>query len=142
MTVQDKLKQVAESLGVPVLFEDWTQANVESDRILLPAVVYVLPASGELDFKNGNIRDNQNGMLAFLDKVELNGNGLDNDCVVDRMKSLAMRFIVKLNETGNFEPLGGVMKYQVAYNKLNAVTSGIVFEVVLKEITGICERNL
>ncbi|WP_288207011.1 hypothetical protein [uncultured Parabacteroides sp.] len=142
MTVQDKLKQVAESLGVPFVFEDWTQANVEIDRILLPAVVYVLPASGELDFKNGNIRDNQNGMLAFLDKVELNGNGLDNDCVVDRMKSLAMRFIVKLNETGNFEPLGGVMKYQVAYNKLNAVTSGIVFEVVLKEITGICERNL
>ena len=142
MTVQAKLKQVAESLGVPFVFEDWTQANVEIDRILLPAVVYVLPASGELDFKNGNIRDNQNGMLAFLDKVELNGNGLDNDCVVDRMKSLAMRFIVKLNETGNFEPLGGVMKYQVAYNKLNAVTSGIVFEVVLKEITGICERNL
>ena len=142
MTVQDKLKQVAESLGVPFVFADWTLANVEIDRTPLPAVVYVLPASGELDFKNGNIRDNQNGMLAFLDKVELNGNGQDNDCVVDRMKSLAMRFIVKLNETGYFEPLGGVMKYQVAYNKLNAVTSGIVFEVTLKEITGICERNL
>lgn len=142
MTVQDKLKQVAESLGVSFVFEDWTQANVEIDNKPLPAVVYVLPASGELDFKNGNIRDNQNGMLAFLDKVELNGNGQDNDSVVDRMKSLAMRFIVKLNETGYFEPLGGVMKYQVAYNKLNAVTSGIVFEVTLKEITGICERNL
>ena len=133
MTVQDKLKQIAESLGVPFVFEDWTLANVEIDRTPLPAVVYVLPASGELDFKNGNIRDNQNGMLAFLDKVELNGNGQDNDSVVDRMKSLAMRY---------YEPMGGVMKYQVAYNKLNAVTSGIVFEVTLKEITGICERNL
>lgn len=142
MTVQDKLKQVAESFGVSFVFEDWTQANVEIDGTPLPAVVYVLPASGELNFKNGNIRDNQNGMLAFLDKVELNGNGLDNDCVVDRMKSLAMNFIVKLNQTGYFEPLGGVLKYQVAYNKLNAVTSGIVFEVTLKEITGICERNL
>lgn len=142
MTVQDKLKQVAESLGVSFVFEDWTQANVEIDGRPLPAVVYVLPASGELNFKNGNIRDNQSGMLAFLDKVELNGNGLDNDCVVDRMKSLAMNYIVKLNQTGYFEPLGGVMKYQVAYNKLNAVTSGIIFEVTLKEITGICERNL
>lgn len=142
MTVQDKLQQVAESLGVSFVFEDWTMANVEIDNQPLPAVVYVLPASGELNFKNGNIRDNQNGMLAFLDKVALDSNGQDNDCVVDRMKSLAMTFIVKLNQTGYFEPLGGVMKYQVAYNKLNAVTSGIVFEVTLKEITGICERNL
>ena len=61
MTVQDKLKQIAESLGVPFVFEDWTLTNVEIDRTPLPAVVYVLPASGELDFKNGNIRDNQNG---------------------------------------------------------------------------------
>lgn len=142
MTVQDKLKQVAESLGVSFVFEDWTLANVEIDGTPLPAIVYVLPASGELNFKNGNIRDNQNGMLAFLDKVELNGNGQDNDCVVDRMKSLAVRFISKLNQTGYFESLGGVLKYQVAYNKLNAVTSGIVFEITLKEKTGICERNL
>lgn len=142
MTVQDKLKQIAESLGVSFVFEDWTMANVEIDNQPLPAVVYVLPASGELNFKNGNIRDHQNGMLAFLDKVALDSNGQDNECVVDRMKSLAMTFIVKLNQTGYFEPLGGVMKYQVAYNKLNAVTSGIVFEVTLKEITGICERNL
>lgn len=142
MTVQDKLKQVAESLGVSFIFEDWTLANIEIDNQPLPAVVYVLPASGELDFKNGNIRDNQNGMLAFLDKVELDSNGQENDSVVDRMKSLAMNFIVKLNHAGYFEKLGGVMKYQVVYNKLNAVTSGIVFEVTLKEIAGICERNL
>lgn len=142
MTVQEKLQQVAELLGVSFVFEDWTLANVEIDNKPLPAVVYVLPASGELNFKNGNIRDNQNGMLAFLDKTSLDSNGQDNDCVVDRMKSLAMRYIVKLNETGYFEPLGGVMKYQVAYNKLNAVTSGIVFEVALKEVIGICERNL
>lgn len=51
MTVQDKLKQIAESLGVPFVFEDWTLANVEIDRTPLPAVVYVLPCSGELDFK-------------------------------------------------------------------------------------------
>lgn len=142
MTVQDKLQQVAESLGVSFVFEDWTLANVEIDNKPLPAIVYVLPASGELDFKNGNIRDNQNGMLAFLDKVALDSNGQDNDCIVDRMKSLAMRYIVKLNDTGYFDKLGGIMKYQVVYNKLNANTSGIMFEVTLKEITGMCERNL
>lgn len=142
MMVQDKLKQIAESLGVSFVFDDWTTANIEIDSQPLPVVVYVLPASGELDFKNGNIRDNQNGMLAFLDKVTLDSNGQDNDCVVDRMKSLAMNFIVKLNQTRYFESLGGVIKYKVVYNKLNAVTSGIVFDVTLKEMTGICEHNL
>lgn len=142
MTYREKLKEVADSLGVSFVFQDWTTANVEIDQTSLPAVVYVLPASGSLAFKSGFIRDNQNGMLAFLDKVILDAEGVDNDNVVDRMKRLAMQYIVRLNATGYFETLDGVLPYRTIYSELNANVSGISFEVALKEVVGICEDNV
>lgn len=142
MTYQDKLREVAESLGVSFVFQDWTTANIEIDKTPLPAVTYILPTSGSLNFKSGFIKDSQNGMLAFLDKVVLDGNGVDNDNVVDRMKRLAMQYIVKLNATGYFEMLSGVLAYKTIYSELNSNVSGIAFEVTLKEVKGICEERV
>lgn len=142
MTYQDKLKEVAESLGVSFVFQDWTTANVEIDKTPLPAVIYVLPASGSLNFKSGFIRDNQNGILAFIDKVVLDADGVENDNIVDRMKRLAMEYIVKLNATRYFEALDGVLPYRTIYSELNANVSGISFEVSLKEVKGICEERV
>jgi hypothetical protein len=142
MTYQDKLREVAESLGVSFVFQDWTTANIEIDKTPLPAVTYILPTSGSLNFKLGFIKDSQNGMLAFLDKVVLDGDGVDNDNVVDRMKRLAMQYIVKLNATGYFEMLSGVLAYKTIYSELNSNVSGIAFEVTLKEVKGICEERV
>ena len=41
MTYQDKLREVAESLGVSFVFQDWTTANIEIDTTPMPAVTYI-----------------------------------------------------------------------------------------------------
>lgn len=139
---QDILKNVAESLGVNFAFEDWTTLNQVLDKTPLPAIAYILPASGEFNFTSGFIKDNQNGMLAFLDKAVIDANGNDDDCIVDKMKLLAKKFIVELNKTNHFESIGGKIQYRAIYQQCSSVVTGIAFEVTLKELKGICERNL
>lgn len=142
MTVEEKIKQVAESMKVTYVFENWNVANVWFDKLTLPAIVNVLPASGELNFNNGNIRDCPNALLAFIDKIPVDARGKEKDDTVEKMKSLAMRFFVAMNQSGMFQHVGGRLPYRTIYDKLDVAITGVMFELKIEEVSGVCERDL
>lgn len=142
MTVEEKIKQVAESMKVTYVFDNWSVANIRLDKLPLPAIVNVLPASGELNFNNGNIRDCPNALFAFIDKIYTDARGDEKDDTIERMKSLAMRFFVAMNQSGMFQPIGGRLSYRTIYDKLDIAVTGVMFELRIEEVLGICERAL
>lgn len=137
MTVEEKVRKIVERMGVTYLFENWQAANVRLDKMQLPAVMYVLPASGSLNVGLMQLKDYPNCMIAFMDKTKHDFSGEENDSVIEGCKSLAKEFILRVNRSGVFEPVQGDIQYSVFYDKLDVNVTGIVIQVPLKEIKGL-----
>lgn len=138
MRVDEKVKTIAEGMGLTFVFNDWTRANLTLDHSCLPACVYLLPVSGTLENKNGNFRDYPNAMIAFLDRAELDFDGQSNEPTVERMKELAKQFVASVNRSGMFSPLPASIPYSVVYDQLDANVTGVVINIQLKELQGSC----
>ena len=142
-SVEKKIKSVAESMvGFTYVYEDWTRADLRLDRLPLPAIINLLPVSGAMSLKMDQFKDKPNCMFVFVDKVNKDADGKDNDAVFERMKSAAMVFIARMNDSGLFEPIEGDIPYSVILEKLSPIVTGISISVQVMEAKGICTRNL
>lgn len=142
-SVEKKIKSVAESMvGFTYVYEDWTRADLRLDRLPLPAIINLLPVSGAMSLKMDQFKDKPNCMFVFVDKVNKDADGKDNDAVFERMKSAAMVFIARMNDSGLFDPIEGDIPYSVILEKLSPIVTGISISVQVKETKGVCTRNL
>ncbi|MDH6354532.1 hypothetical protein M2132_000860 [Dysgonomonas sp. PH5-45] len=140
--VETKIRQIVEKIGgLHYEFNDWTRTNATIDYTSLPVCVNVLPVSGKLSNKNGNLRDYPNCLIAFMDKAELDFEGAENEITVNRMKGYAKRFIAEANRSGLFQPITADVPYSVVYDFLDANLTGIAIELQLKESVGDCLDN-
>ncbi|PNP96411.1 hypothetical protein BFS16_00565 [Hoylesella timonensis] len=143
-TVEGKVRAVVRMIeGVNYIYNDWTKANIDLDKVPTPCVVFIQPSSGNFDVHNGKARDMPDCAIAFLDRTVHDDDAVSEDCVVERMKRLALRFIDAVNKSGYFEPIHGNVKYQVPIDTTDSINSGIIIEPVLKETTGqaLCMTN-
>jgi hypothetical protein len=141
-SVEKKIKSVAESMvGFTYVYEDWTRADLRLDRLPLPAIINLLPVSGAMSLKMDQFKDKPNCMFVFVDKVNKDADGKDNDAVFERMKSAAMVFIARMNDSGLFDPIEGDIPYSVILEKLSPIVTGISISVQVKEAKGVCARN-
>ena len=142
-SVEKKIKSVAESMvGFTYVYENWTRADLRLDRLPLPAIINLLPVSGAMSLKMDQFKDKPNCMFVFVDKVNKDADGKDNDAVFERMKSAAMVFIARMNDSGLFDPIEGDIPYSVILEKLSPIVTGISISVQVKEVKGVCTRNL
>ena len=138
ITVEQKIKSIVEQMeGVTYIFDDWATANHRVNRLPLPAVVNVLPASGVFHLGNTQLKDYPNCMLVFIDKAELDKDGAENDQVVECCKDMAREFLLLLNQSRLFAPVSGDVPYSVIYDKLDVNVTGIIIELRLEELKGI-----
>lgn len=139
MTTQEKIEQACRSVaGMNYYFGDWTQANDILDNAPLPALICLLPAAGNFNLHNGQVRDYPGCMFAFVDKTDFRAEATQNGEVIERMKGAALDFIREVNSRGGFEPISGNVHYRVIYDKLDVNVTGVVLEITLKERRGIC----
>lgn len=141
--VQEKIKQIVESIdGLDYMFNDWTRANVEFDfkKVKFPICLNVLPVSGQLYLRNANFRDYPNCLIAFLDLADLDFDGEENESTVERMKDYAKKFILAVNQSGQFAPIPEVIPYSVVYDMLDQNLTGVTIQIQLKELIGDCMK--
>ena len=84
-TVEDKVRSVVAS-SLPdfkYLFMDYTQANVELDKLASPHVIYILPPSGSLLLRHDKFRDKPRTQLWFVCPTEFDFDGAVNDCLIE-----------------------------------------------------------
>ena len=103
-TVEDKVRSiVASSLpDFKYLFMDYTQANVELDKLSSPHVIYILPPSGTLLLRHDKFRDKPRTQLWFVCPTEFDFDGAVNDCLIESLKRAAMKFFSGFNNSGLF----------------------------------------
>lgn len=153
-TIENKVKVIAESLGLTYLCESWHRANQAFDRfrrqgperevthpdgLTLPACLYVQPVSGYFNFTSqGFARDAPACLIAFADAMPFDYRGADAQEIAERLKALAVQFIVAVNESGYFLPVGGQVNYRVAFDKMDANLCIVTLSLTLQEQTGTC----
>lgn len=140
MSIESKIRKIAEEkfANFSYVFEDWNGAAEQIDRVSLPAIVCILPVGGYLNFSRGMVKDREDCVLAFVDKVSRDANGEDNEKVYSSMKEKAAGFISALNESHYFEPVDGNVKYTTILESASAYLTGVFVELTLKELQGAC----
>lgn len=142
MTIEDKVREIASEQfsEFSYVFEDWYTADKVVEKTALPAIIFILPVSGILQYgQHGRIKDAENCAIAFVDKVDKEADGRDNETVYNAMKTAARAFINGLNASGFFNPIEGDVAYNVIYEQLSSIVTGVVLQLQLKELVGRCE---
>lgn len=140
MSIESKIREIAKEKfpNFSYVFEDWNGVAEQIDRVSLPAIVCVLPVGGHLLFNRGTVKDREDCMLAFVDKVIRDANGEDNEKVYSAMKESAANFIAAMNKSRYFEPIDGSVKYTTILESASAYFTGVCVELTLKELQGAC----
>lgn len=153
-TVENKVRQIAEAMGLTYLCESWYRANQAFDRfrrqgdgrevthpdgLRLPACLYVQPVAGYLNFtQQGFVRDAPSCLVSFADAMPFDYRGDEAQQIAERLKGLAVRFVAAVNESGFFVPVGGRVDYRVAFDKMDANLCILTLTLTLEEQTGAC----
>lgn len=139
MSIESKLREIAKSFeSYSYVFEDWNGASEVIDRVSLPAIVCILPVGGYLELSRGRVKDCENIAIAFVDKVVRDANGDDNEKVYNEMKSTAGAFLKAMNDSREFEPIEGNVRYTTIFESASAYYTGVLLELTIKEIAGRC----
>ena len=140
-TVEAKVHSVAEQFeDCDYMFANFAQANVELDlsEIDKPTILYVLPARGTLRLHRGYIKDIPSVQLWFICPSDFDFDGVENECRVEAMKRLGIRFIKALNDSDLFEVIDDTdLEYNVAYDAYDDNRTGVCFYPRLIEKQGI-----
>jgi len=142
MTIESKVREIVGEYfsGFSFVFEDWNTADTVLDKVELPAIIMVLPVSGVLQFgQHGRIKDAENTIVAFVDKVPKEADGRDNEVVYNEMKVAAREFVRRLNESGYFNYIQGDVPYNTIIEQLSSIVTGVALQLQLKELVGRCE---
>lgn len=143
-SIENKIKAIADKMGIAYLYDDWTRVNQRIERAPLPVMVNVLPVSGSFRYQNSgaSLVLQANCLIAFLDKTDFDFDSTENDVIVHKMTDYAAAFIMLLNESGDFEPLSSEnMRLQVCYDKLDVNVTGVILDLSLVETQGYCTYN-
>ena len=132
-TVENKVKEIAEAMGLTYLCESWFRANQAFDRFRRQG------ESREVTHPDGlTLRDAPSCLISFADAMPLDYKGAEAQEIAERLKGLAVRFIVAVNESGFFVPVAGQINYRVAFDKMDANLCIVTLSLTLQEQAGVC----
>ena len=140
-SVEAKIRHIASQFkDCEYMFADYSQANVEFDKVKSPTILYALPMSGQMRIRKDAAIDKPYVMLWFLCPADFDFDGEENECRVEAMKRLGIRFIDAINKSGLFEYVEYI-PYQVAYDSYDDNLTGVCFTPTLEERHGISLCN-
>lgn len=133
--------QVAKDMKLKYLYDEWGRINLHADKLKIGDVVIVetLPTNGQIDTRFVPVvRTSRTAIFAFLKHCNLDFKGVVVGPIIDEMLNLAKEYIVRLDKTGAYEPINGLMDYNCVIDFLDANMAGVRVTLELKELTGGC----
>ena len=139
MNIDEKIREIAVNTfpDWSFVFDDWFGADKTIGKVKLPVVMELLPVAGAITLRNGQTRNSQTCVIAFLDRVRRDAQGGDESEVYNRMVLAAETFIRALNASGFFEQVTNVTYYVVPEQTATIVT-GVYLDLTLTEVVGRC----
>ncbi len=138
MDVNEKIKLLAETMsGYTVIVDTTNGANVRLDKTAMPCILIFIQDTGEYLATNSHYRDSVNIRVAFLNKIP---KGFTEDDVKSMryiLKQDMILFYHKLKYDFQFSINNNSVKYELAYDEMDANLIGVVFNDNIKERVGI-----
>lgn len=153
-TVENKVKEIAEAMGLTYLCESWFRSNKRSTdsgvkeraarlRTRRPHAARLplrTTRGGFSEFHVAGLRARRSVLPYLLCPTLCRSTTKEPDAqeIAERLKGLAVRFIVAVNESGFFVPVAGQINYRVAFDKMDANLCIVTLSLTLQEQAGVC----
>ena len=134
-----KLKAIADAVlpNFSLLFGTWDNVDRQLDSVTYPAIFEVLSVSGGGVIRNGKVYEREDILLAFVDKVPRDADGVENMNAVERMRQAMIIFVDAFNRSGAFQPLTD-FTYTTIYEGGANIHTGVTLEVQVLDLVGDC----
>lgn len=134
-------EQVARAMNCHYIYDEWGRVNLYADRLPIGAkvVVETLPTNGQIDTRFVPVvTTSRVAIFAFLKHCDLDFKGVQVGAIIEEMLDTAKEYIVRLDATGKYEPLNGLVDYSSVVDFLDANMAGVRVTLELKEYEGVC----
>lgn len=134
-------QQIALELGAVYMYDTWERINLRADKLKIGDVLVgeLLPTGGMIDTSFAPVvREQRNTSIVFMTHCDLDFEGASVGLIIDDMLALAKRFLVRLDESMIFEPVGNDVEWQVLIDRLDANMAGVELSLTLKDNQGEC----
>ena len=137
------IERIANEMGCAFIYDDWGRINLKADpygnRKQTRLIIETLPTNGQIDTTFAPVvRTSRTCIVAFLKPCALDFEGAEVGLIVDEMLDLAKQFIKRLDATRYYEPIEGMLDYNVVLDFLDANMAGVRVTLALKELEGEC----
>lgn len=137
-------EQVARAMDCHYIYDEWGRVNLYADKLPIGAkvVVETLPTNGQIDTRFVPVvTTSRVAIFAFLKHCDLDFEGVQVGAIIEEMLDTAKEYIVRLDATGKYEPLNGLVDYSSVIDFLDANMAGVRVTLELKEYEGVCIGN-
>lgn len=134
-------QQIALELGAVYMYDTWERINLRADKLKIGDVLVgeLLPTGGMIDTSFAPVvREQRNTSIVFMTHCDLDFEGASVGQIIDDMLALAKRYLVRLDESMVFEPVGNDVEWQVLIDRLDANMAGVALSLTLKDNQGEC----
>lgn len=134
-------QQIALELGAVYMYDTWERINLRADKLAIGDVLVgeLLPTGGMIDTSFAPVvREQRNTSIVFMTHCDLDFEGASVGLIIDDMLALAKRYLVRLDESMVFEPVGNDVEWQVLIDRLDANMAGVALSLTLKDNQGEC----
>ena len=134
-------QQIALELGAVYMYDTWERINVRADKLKIGDVLVgeLLPTGGMIDTSFAPVvREQRNTSIVFMTHCDLDFEGASVGQIIDDMLALAKRYLVRLDASLVFEPVGNDVEWQVLIDRLDANMAGVALSLTLKDNQGEC----
>lgn len=134
-------QQIALELGAVYMYDTWERINLRADKLAIGDVLVgeLLPTGGMIDTSFAPVvREQRNTSIVFMTHCDLDFEGVSVGLIIDDMLALAKRYLVRLDASLVFEPVGNDVEWQVLIDRLDANMAGVALSLTLKDNQGEC----
>lgn len=134
-------QQIALELGAVYMYDTWERINLRADKLKIGDVIVgeLLPTGGMIDTSFAPVvREQRNTSIVFMTHCDLDFEGASVGQIIDDMLALAKRYLVRLDASLVFEPVGNDVEWQVLIDRLDANMAGVALSLTLKDNQGEC----
>lgn len=138
--MKEKIKEIVEAMGFTFFEGDIYNVNQALKKFKqFPAVLYITPISGGGEITMaGMVKKRIEPLLMFVDYDKLDPDGKETNSVIDRMREATENFVLKLNESREFEPISSWAVRDIIKD-MNYRCSGVSIQLTITESRGICK---
>lgn len=138
MSFYSKIKTIAETMtNYNVIVDTTNGANVEFDKLEMPAILILVQQSGSINTNHSHYRDTANVRIILFNKIPQDFKDNDTDSIKDTLKNDLISLYHKIRFNFDFKVNTSELKYNIVYDEYDANLIGFVIDDIISERIGV-----